>query len=87
MDLMSRLGLFLDYDRLLVVQTDSGWPIAMRERLIELEEKRKTVLDVKVGDLLDTPRPEDKIPEQIEKDPDHEKQDDINQKDMTDIIS
>ncbi|WP_417829122.1 YihY family inner membrane protein [Thalassospira sp.] len=86
MDLMTRLGLFLDYDRLLVVQTDGGWPVAMRERLIELEKKRQTVLDVKVGDLLDTPRPEDKIPEQIRKDPGQEATGDIDQKQMTDTI-
>ncbi|MBS8272217.1 YihY family inner membrane protein [Thalassospira tepidiphila] len=87
MDLMTRLGLFLDYDRLLVVQTDGGWPVAMRERLIELEKKRETVLDVKVGELLDTPRPEDKVPEQIKKDPDQDKGGDIDEKEISNAMN
>lgn len=86
MDLMTRMGLFLDYDRLLVVQTDGGWPIVMRERLVELEKKRQSVLDVKVGELLDTPRPADKIPEQIEQEPAEKRAASISQKDMTDTI-
>jgi membrane protein len=85
-DLMSRLGLFLDYDRLLVVQTNGGWPLAMRERLIELEKKRQTVLDVNLGALLDAPRPEDKIPKQVTKDPEMANTRDIDQRDMTETI-
>ncbi|MDG4719107.1 MULTISPECIES: YihY family inner membrane protein [Thalassospira] len=87
MELMTRMGLFLDYDRLLLVQTDGGWPIVMRERLVELEKKRQSVLDVQVGALLDTPRPSDKIPEQVEVDPAQLKANQVEQKDMTDIIS
>ncbi|RCK44602.1 YihY family inner membrane protein [Thalassospira profundimaris] len=86
-ELMTRMGLFLDYDRLLLVQTDGGWPIVMRERLVELEKKRQSVLAVQVGALLDTPRPENKIPEQVEADPHHLKANQVEQKDMTDIIS
>ncbi|KZB65197.1 MULTISPECIES: YihY family inner membrane protein [Thalassospira] len=86
MQLMTRLGLFLDYDRLLLVQTDGGWPVVMRERLVELEKKRQSVLDISVGELLDTPRPEDKVPEPVEADPHQQKSREIDQKDMTDTI-
>jgi membrane protein len=86
MELMTRLGLFLDYDRLLLVQTDGGWPIVMRERLVELEKKRQSVLDVQVGELLDTPRPSDKIPQQVAANPAQSKENQISQKDMSDTI-
>ncbi|MFV1851367.1 MAG: YihY family inner membrane protein [Thalassospira sp.] len=87
MELMTRLGLFLDYDRLLVVQTEGGWPIVMRDRLIELEKKRQTVLDVKVGDLLDMPRPEDKIPEKVTPEAHQIRGNQIDQNDMTDTMN
>ncbi|WP_417823522.1 YihY family inner membrane protein [Thalassospira lucentensis] len=85
-DLMGRLGLFLDYDRLLVVQSDGGWPGKMRERLVELEKTRGSVLDVEVGALLDTPKPEDKVPEQIKPNPDHPRQEEISQNDMAQSV-
>ena len=81
-DLMSRLGLFLDYDRLLVVNTNAGWPVVMRERLIALEKKRQSVLDVEVGTLLDTPKSEDKVPEVIERADDDGNSSDIGNKEM-----
>lgn len=84
--LMTRMGLFLDYDRLLVANAEGGWPIAMRERLVELENKRQSVLDMKVGTLLDTPRPKDKVPEQVAPDPKKAGRN-IDQNDMTDTMN
>ena len=85
-DLMSRLGLFLDYDRLLLVNADGGWPGAMRERLVELEKTRKSVLDVEIAALLDLPKPDDTAPKQVETKPEDEKKDEIGPKDMTEIV-
>ncbi|HAI31728.1 MAG TPA: trehalose-binding protein, partial [Thalassospira sp.] len=47
----------------------------------------ETVLDVKVGELLDTPRPEDKVPEQIKKDPDQDKGGDIDEKEISNAMN
>ncbi|MBX2833128.1 MAG: YihY family inner membrane protein [Rhodospirillales bacterium] len=85
-DLMARLGLFLDYDRLLVVPADGGWPVRMRDCLIKLEKTRHSVLDVIVGDLLDTPKPEEKTPEQIKDDPETPKPAKIDQNDMAQTV-
>ncbi|KZB62953.1 trehalose-binding protein [Thalassospira lucentensis] len=85
-DLMTRLGLFLDYDRLLLVNADGGWPVAMRERLVELEKTRKTVLDVNVAELLDLPKSEDKVPETVEPKREQESSGEIGPKDMTQIV-
>ncbi|MEQ9345013.1 MAG: YihY family inner membrane protein [Thalassospira sp.] len=85
-DLMARLGLFLDYDRLLVVPADGGWPVRMRDRLIELEKTRHVVLDIIVGELLDTPKQADQIPEQIKEDPETPKPTEIDQNDMAQTV-
>jgi len=85
-DLMARLGLFLDYDRLLMVPADGGWPVRMRDCLIELEKARLSVLDVIVGDLLDTPKPDDKVPERIKDDPETPKSAKIDQNDMAQTV-
>ena len=85
-DLMSRLGLFLDYDRLLLVNADGGWLGAMRERLVELEKTRKSVLDVEIAALLDLPKPDDTAPKQVETKSEDEKKDEIGPKDMTEIV-
>ncbi|WP_033067074.1 YihY family inner membrane protein [Thalassospira australica] len=85
-DLMTRLGLFLDYDRLLVVQADGGWPSMMRERLIALEETRGKVLDIMVGELLDTPKPDDQVPEPVKPRDDVPKETEIDQNDMVQTV-
>ncbi|WP_085584907.1 YihY family inner membrane protein [Thalassospira mesophila] len=63
--LMSRLGLFLDPDRLLLVDVKSGWPLGVREKLMELEGTRKGVLDVSLSQLFESQRPDDKVPEPV----------------------
>lgn len=85
-DLMTRMGLFLDYDRLLVVYSEGGWPFRMRECLVELEKTRRLVLDIKVGELLDTPKPDDQVPEQIKPDDDVPKPTEIDQNDMVQTV-
>lgn len=84
-ELMNRLRLFLDYDRLLVVSTDAGWPGVVREHLIELEEKNQSVLDMDIASLLDTPKPDDKECEVAEEKEHSETTSDVDAKDMAQI--
>lgn len=87
-DLMGKLGLFLDQDRFLLVDVKSGWPMRVRDKLIELEDSRKGLLDVSIGELFQSPRPDDKVPEPLEKeDDDSQKRDrEIDHNDMTSQI-
>jgi membrane protein len=64
--LMTRLGLFLDHDRLLLVDVQSGWPGLVRDKLLLLEDARKGMLDVSVSELFQSPRPQDKVPKVLE---------------------
>jgi membrane protein len=66
--LMTRLGLFLDHDRLLLVEVNSGWPGRVRDKLLELDETRQGLLDVSISDLFQSPRPENKVPQPVEDD-------------------
>ncbi|MCC9625801.1 YihY family inner membrane protein [Thalassospira sp. MA62] len=86
LDLMTRLGIFLDYDRLLLVDVDGGWPGRLRESLISLENTRGKVLNIMVGDLLDTPKPPDRVPEQHKPDDDVPKETKIDQNDMAQTV-
>ncbi|PKR51722.1 YihY family inner membrane protein [Thalassospira marina] len=87
-DLMGKLGLFLDQDRFLLVDVKSGWPMRVRDKLIELEDSRKGLLDVSIGELFQSPRPDDKVPEPLEKEDDDGKKRDreIDHNDMTSQI-
>ena len=84
--LMTRIGLFLDYDRLLLVNADGGWPGAVRDRLVELEKKRQSVLDIDIAALLDLPKPDDQVPEIVKPDAHQEKPNEIGPKDMAQTI-
>ncbi|OKH89433.1 YihY family inner membrane protein [Thalassospira sp. TSL5-1] len=83
-DLMEKLGLFLDQDRLLLVDVKSGWPIEVRDRLIELQDCRKDIFDVALSELFQSQRPEDVVPAPLEqnKDDAKSKAGDINADDM-----
>ncbi|MFH1804779.1 MAG: YihY family inner membrane protein [Pseudomonadota bacterium] len=64
-ELMARIGMFMDHDRLLLAGADGGWPSVVRKRLIELKKKRQSVLKIPVADLLDLPKSEDRVPEPV----------------------
>jgi membrane protein len=81
--LMTKLGLFLDYDRLLVVEAEGGWPRDLRDKLIAVEGQERKLLDIAVGTLLDVPKQDDAVPEPMDRQGDKsDSAADISQDDM-----